>query len=164
MSSDISRFISKAKELWRSGSPQAAISLANELVQKYPTEIRTWLLRAHLYNLNENHKEAIADLTHAININDMEPHLFYTRGTCSFALADYESALNDFSKGLQLCDYHNNDYYRGELHFWRAETLLKLGRKRDALADLVYVDEDHTSWTDKLRTKADLLKDCDLPG
>lgn len=141
------------------------MSLANELVKQYPDEMRVWLLRSHLHNLDENYKDAIGDLTRAIEINPMEPHLFYTRGTCRFAQADYEGAVNDFSKGLALCDYHSSDYYRGELYFWRAESLLKLGRKQDALLDLAHVGEDQTSWTDKLRTKSDLLRDCNgLPG
>jgi hypothetical protein len=67
---------------------------------------------------------------------------------------------------LEVCERYKNDAYREELHFWRAEALLRLGKKQEALTDLAHVyDNDFASWTYKLRTKADLLADCSkLPG
>jgi len=69
--------------------------------------------------------------------------------------------VDDFTMGLVLCDHYNNDYYREPLHFLRADGLLKLGKKRVALRDLEHVRADFSSWTYKLRTKAELLAECD---
>jgi hypothetical protein len=95
----------------------------------------------------------------------LEPHLYFTRGRYRFALNDNLGALEDFSKGLQLCDHWNSDYYREEILFWRAETLLRLGKKEDALIDLARVSDDFSSFPYKLRTKRELTADCaDLAG
>jgi len=42
----------------------------------------------------------------------------------------------------------------------RADVLVTLGRKAEALADLEHVGDDHVEWTTKLRTKAAILADC----
>jgi tetratricopeptide (TPR) repeat protein len=157
--------ISKAKELERLGEDESAMQLANDLVAQYSSEMKVWLLRGHLHALNRNFTDAVVDLTRAIEINSKEPHLFFTRGMDRFALGDNAPATEDFTKALDLCDLYNNDYYRETLHFWRAEALLRLGKKREALADLARVPDTFSFWTYKLRTKSDLLADCSrLPG
>jgi len=164
MSLHLDHLISKAEHLARSGDNDEAMSLATDLTEQHPSEIKVWMLRAHLWTLKRDYTQAIADLTRAININGMEPSLFYDRGRHALALGDVLSAISDFSEGLRLCDGYNDDYYRGPLHFFRAEALLRLGRKHEALADLHHVREDFTTWTDKLRTKAELLAECsELP-
>jgi tetratricopeptide (TPR) repeat protein len=141
--------ISKAQELVKRQDSHGAMLLANELVKQYPNEIKAWSLRAYLHERNENYTEAVADLTRAIDINALEPHFLYSRGRYYFGLGDDQSAVNDFSKGLVLCDYHNSDYYREELHFWRAEALLRLGKRQEALLDIACVGNElalgHTS-------------------
>jgi tetratricopeptide (TPR) repeat protein len=165
MGSHLNDLISKAEELAKHGESEGAMSVANELVEQHPNEINVWFLRAYLHELRNHYAEAIADLTHAIDINADEPHFFYSRGRYNFALGDAQSAIHDFNKGLALCDKHDSDYYREELHFWRAEALLRLGKKQEALSDLGSVRNDFSSWTYKLRTKEELLADCRrLPG
>lgn len=166
MNSDLDGLVSKAKELEQSGDVEGAISLANELVAQHPDEIKAWSLRGYLYALNHEYEKAAADLTRVIEINAADPYHFYSRGRYRFALGQNESALDDFTEALGVCDRYKNDDYREELYFWRAEVLLRLGKKRGALADLAHVrDSGFTSWTYKLRTKADLLADCaKLPG
>jgi tetratricopeptide (TPR) repeat protein len=160
MTATLDELISKAKELAKVHDEEGAMSLATELVQQYPQEMRVWSLRAYLHGLQGNYTEAVADLTRAIEINPAEPHYFYSRGRYRFGLSDNPAAIEDFSKGLDLCDRYKSDYYREELHFWRAEALLRLGKKHEALSDLAHVSDDFRSWTDKLRTKAELLADC----
>jgi tetratricopeptide (TPR) repeat protein len=160
VTSELDNLIAKAKKLARNRDEEAAMTLANELVAHYPNEMKVWLLRGYLHELGNDYTGAVADLTRAIEINAMEPHLFFTRGANRFALGDDQSAIDDFTEGLDLCDLHKNDYYRETLHFWRAEALLRLGKKHEALADLARVHDGFRFWTYKLRTKADLLDDC----
>jgi hypothetical protein len=77
-------------------------------------------------------------------------------------MEDAKTVVQDFSKALELCDFQENDYYREELHFWRAEAFLELGKQREALRDLAKVRDDFQSLTYILRTKQDLLHDCGL--
>ncbi len=152
--------ILRAKELARSGDADGAAQLADELIAAHPQEMQVWLLRGNLHELGDNHAAATADLTRAIELNSGEPHLFYTRGRYRFQLGNNAGAVEDFDSGLELCDRLENDYYRGELHFWRAEALIRLGEMQKALQDLSHVRDDHRAWTYQLRTKQDLLRDC----
>jgi tetratricopeptide (TPR) repeat protein len=161
MSTNLDEQIAKAKNLAQSGDEEGGMSMATALVEQHPVEMKVWSLRAYLHAGNSNYEQAIADLTRAIAINSMEPVLFWDRGRYKSLLRLDESAVSDFSRGLELCDSHKDDYYREALHFSRAEALIHLGRKREALADLNHVREDLKTWTYKLRTKAELLTDCD---
>ena len=158
--SSIDNIIAEAKGLARRHENARAISLADELVRQHPNEMKAWLLRSYLHELAAEYVHAISDLSKAIEINSMEPHLFYNMGRYHFLVDDVEASIQDFSKALELCDFHENDYYREELHFWRAEAFLRLGRKRDAMTDVSSVRDDFKSWTYMLRTKQDLLRDC----
>jgi tetratricopeptide (TPR) repeat protein len=160
MNSTIDSLVSKAEKLARSDNHEEAMALALSLIERYPEETRVWSLRAYLHGRNREHSKAIADLTRAIEINRMEPKLFYDRGLEELALRDNQAAADDFTTGLELCDHYANDYYRESLHFLRAEAFLGLGRKQRALADLEHVRDDLKSWTFKLRTKAELLDEC----
>ena len=165
MDTDLDGLISKAKSLKRSGDAEGAISLANELVQKYPDEMDSWSLRAYLHASGSNYELATADLTHAIAINSMEPVLFWDRGRYESKQGNYQSAVSDFSRGLELCDHYKDDFYREALHFFRAEALINIGKKSEALADLDHVRAGLKTWTYKLRTKAELVEECGkLPG
>ncbi len=160
MSFVLEDLIFKADEMARNQDVPGAMALANQLLDEYPGEIKVWMLRGYLHELNEEYEQAKADLTHAIGINSREPDLYYNRGRFAYQLGDFQDAVQDFSKGLDLCDFHNNDYYRDELHFWRAATLLNLGDKQGALDDLNRLPEDFSSCTDRPQTKQDLVIAC----
>jgi tetratricopeptide (TPR) repeat protein len=160
MDATLEQEILRAKELARSGDADGAAQLADELVGAHPDAIQVWLLRGYLHERTENHIAAAADLTRAIELESGEPHLFYTRGRSRFQLGDDAGAVEDFDLGLELCDRLENDHYREELHFWRAEALIRLGKIHEALQGLSRVHDDYRTWTNRLRTKRDLLKDC----
>lgn len=176
MNPSVDSLIAKAKELAQKDEGERAMALANELTEQHPDELRVWSLRAYLHGRSGNYAEAVADFTRALEINAKEPELgldkgiltavdlLFNRGADSFALGNIQSAIDDFTKGLDLCDRYGSDDYRETLLFWRAEALLRLGRKHEALLDLASVRDDFSFWTYKLRTKADLLNDCRLPG
>jgi tetratricopeptide (TPR) repeat protein len=157
MSVELEQSIAKAKELARNGNDSGAMALADELVIQHPNEMRVWMLQGYLHELNEEYEQAKADLTRAIELNGLEPHLYYSRGRFAFHLDELRDAAQDFSKGLELCEFHKNDYYRDELLFWRALTLLKLGDRQGSLDDLSRLPEDFSTWTDRPQTKQDLL-------
>jgi|SRR5271163_2297975 len=160
MSSTLDDIIAKAKALARRNETDEAMRLATELTGQYPKEMEAWLLQGYLHELEDDYPKAVADLTRAMELNPSEPHLYYSRGRYLFQLHEDDPAVRDFNKGLAMCDFNNNDYYREELHFWRAEALLRLGAKEEALKDLSQVPDDFRSWTYALRTKQDLLRDC----
>jgi tetratricopeptide (TPR) repeat protein len=160
MDAKLEQEIMKAKELAKCGDADGAAQLAEVLIAAHPEEMRVWLLRGYLHESTDNHAGAVADLTHAIELNSNEPHLFYTRGRNRFLLGNVEGAVEDFALVLELCDRLESNYYREELYFWRAEALFRLGKMEEALENLSLVHDDYRTWTNQLRTKSDLLKDC----
>jgi len=161
MRKELNELIAKAKKLVNDKNREEAMSLADQLVEQYPNETESWGLRAYLHALNQSYNDAIADMTRAIEITPTEVFYFYSRGRYRFALQENQLAVDDFTNGLHLCSQYKKEDYREELHFWRAEAFLRLGRQNEALFDLAHVPGDeYTSWTDRLRTKADLVADC----
>ncbi len=160
MTPELENAIASAQAMARADNTAGAMAVAESLLAEHPDEMEVWLLRGYLHELNADYSEAKSALSRAIELNGSEPHLFYNRGRFSYHLGELREAVQDFSKALELCDFYNNDYYRQELYFWRAETLVKLGRKQEALNDLSQVDADFSSWTDHLQTKQELLAAC----
>ena len=160
MSSALEVSIAKAKKMARNNDVPGAMVVANRMLSEYPDQIEVWMLQGYLHELNEEYEQAKADITRAIELNELEPHLFYSRGRLLYQLGKLREAVQDFGKGLDLCDYHKNDYYRHELLFWRAATLLKLGDKKGSLDDLSRLPDDFSSWTDRSQTKQDLVAAC----
>jgi Flp pilus assembly protein TadD len=74
--------IEQAKQLYRSGRSNAAFDLASKLVADYPGKTQVWLLRSFLYELQEDFDEAESDLTRAVQVNGLEPHVFTPEGEC----------------------------------------------------------------------------------
>jgi len=160
MNLDLEQGIYKVRDVASFGNTEEAVSIANALVQQYPGEIRVWMARAHVQALMGDDEAVVSDVSKAIKINPMEPDLFFNRGRFRLRTANISGAIDDFTKGLELCDSHNNDYYRETLLFMRAEALARLGRTSDALADLAHVRDDFRIYTTCLRNKADIVAEC----
>jgi tetratricopeptide (TPR) repeat protein len=160
MSDMLDALIKKAESLTRDDEVQSALEIANGLIESNPERAEVWLLRAYIHGRSRNYRRAIEDLTEAISISRVEPSIFFDRGRYQLQVREYGKAIEDFSEGLGLCDYHQNDYYRDALHFFRAEAYLQLGRRRKVLADLEHVHDDLPTWTTRLRTKSELLQEA----
>jgi len=142
------------------GNYEEALRLLDELAVRYPREAKIWVERAAINGRQKDIGATIADWTKAIELCDKEPHYFYMRGIEFFALSQYRSAISDFTKVIELCDFYNSDYYKGPAYFFRADAHLRLGCFEQARSDCMHVRDDMRTWTDKLRTKADILAEC----
>jgi tetratricopeptide (TPR) repeat protein len=160
---NIDQLIAKAEQLAIAGDDAAALSMADHIVADFSRDMRSWSLRAYLHARRHEYGAAIDDLNCAIEINDREPSLFFDRGRYHLIRGTYDDAVDDFSAGLRLCDYYKNDYYREALSFMRAEAFLRLGNKSAARSELMAVRDNFTLWTDRLRTKSEMLRECDRP-
>jgi tetratricopeptide (TPR) repeat protein len=160
LTDSLERKIRTAEQLARSCDIAAALAIADEVLVEAPSSLRSWMLRAFVHELAENHAAARADLSSAIELEPKEPHLFYTRGRMSYLLGDFADALEDFSEALRLGQIHENDYYDQEVSFWRAATFVALGNFEAARADLSRVNDGFCTWTNGMLTKADLLAQC----
>lgn len=152
--------IQEAKRLAHAGDDAEATALAHSLAEKYPSTVEVWTLLAYLHARNRDYREAISHVTRAIEIDSTEPSLLYDRGRYMLAIGQNSQAVSDFSKAIQLCDLHRSDYYREALHFLRAEAHLARNAPDEALRDLAHVRDGFQAWTDRLRTKQQLVEAC----
>ncbi len=160
MMSSLDTLISKAETLARAGDHESAMTIADELARQRPAEARVFSLRAYLYERVRNYPRAIAEASRAIAIDPLEPGFVFSRGRYYLHAGKYRHAADDFTTGLFLCDRLKDDYFTGAFHFLRAEAFVQLGRKNEALADLLQVRDDMKLWTVRLRTKSELLEEC----
>lgn len=160
MAKTLHELISKARSLATNKNESEAFDLANRIVEKYPHEPESWMLRGYLNDLTGNLEGAINDVERAMTLGSAGPREFYTRGKYQFQLGRDTAAIEDFTAAISLCDCLKDDYFRNALHFDRAEAYLRQGKKAEALADANLVPDDMRWWTFELRSKEDLIRDC----
>jgi tetratricopeptide (TPR) repeat protein len=160
MIDEVASRIKEAESSTAKGEEAVAMLIANGLVESAPEDERVWSFRAYLHARNREYPAALADWTHAIAIAPEDISLFLGRGTHHLRCGQSASALADFDEALRLSDVHGNDYFRQTLHFLRAEVLLQLGRRDEALIDLQRLPDGFRYRTRSLRTKEDLTSEC----
>jgi tetratricopeptide (TPR) repeat protein len=138
----------------------AVVDDALKLVDRYSDEPRIWCLLAYVHARRGNTEDAVADVTQAIELSPSEVGLYFERGRYLSKLGRHRQAVDDFDRALGLCEQQQNDYYRESLCFLRADALIRLNRKAEALTDLSHVRDDFALWTTELRTKQGLLAEC----
>jgi len=156
MTQSLEARIAETRRLAESGRLDEATATADDVVAQYPTESKSWALRAHLRTLAEDYAGANADLDTASRLRPDEPYYFFRRGLNSLVIGDWHSALLDLTTGMKLRDPAYEEAFR----FARAEALIELGRKREARRDLETLPDNIRMWTSRLRTKEDLLSAC----
>ena len=93
MNATLEKKVRRAKELAQAGEADDAAQLADELIAEHPGEMQLWLLRGYLNERVGNHAAAADNLTRAIELTSLEPHLFFTRGRYRFQLCDDVGAV-----------------------------------------------------------------------
>jgi tetratricopeptide (TPR) repeat protein len=152
--------LKKITDLARAENYEAALRRIDQLAAEWPNEPKIWAERAFVNERQGDREAALCDLARTIALCNDEPHHFYIRGILLFQLGRYDEAICDFTKVLELCDYHKSNYYRSPAHFFRADAYLRLKQYKKAKADCEHVRDDMCTWTDRLRTKADILAEC----
>jgi tetratricopeptide (TPR) repeat protein len=162
MSEPLDSLINDIEKLVRAKDP-TAVERAAQLAEQYPDAPKVWFLVAFVHSMNDDMDGAIAAMTRLVDIAPREPAVFFDRGRYEQRRGNLEAALADFTEGIALCEQLHAEYYLESLYFFRADVLVALGRKAEALADLAHVSDDCVLWTTELRTKAAILADCGVP-
>lgn len=134
--------------------------MLDDLLAREPDFHQAWAKRAYVNDAKGELQAALEDVSRAIAISSLEPAYYDKRGRYLFQLHKYRDAVADFTRVIELCDQHKSDYYRACAHFARADAYIRLGEYEKAKFDLENVTDDHRAWTDRLRTKQDLLAEC----
>jgi tetratricopeptide (TPR) repeat protein len=152
--------LDEAATATNAGDFAGALERTDQLAAKYPDEAQIWELRAHIFRQQGDVERAIVERSKAIQLSGKEPHYFYIRGIDFFGLGKYRQAVSDFTKVIELCDYHKSDYYRQGAYLFRADAFVRLKEYKLARADCEQVDDKMRTWTDRIRTKAEILAEC----
>jgi tetratricopeptide (TPR) repeat protein len=152
--------LKKVETMARTDRYEDALRRLDKLAVAFPVEVEIWATRAYVNGRQGERAAAIADWTKAIGLCDKEPHYFYMRGSNYFRLGQFRKAVSDFTKVIELCDFYNSDYYREPAYFFRADAHVRLKEFEKAKADCMHLRDELPKWTDKLRTKAEIITEC----
>jgi tetratricopeptide (TPR) repeat protein len=140
-----------------------AVERAARLAETHPDEPKVWFSLAYARARNDDMDGAVTAMNRLVDIAPREPAVFFDRGRYEQRRGNLEAALADFTQGIALCEQLHAEYYLESLYFFRADVLVALGRKAEALADLEHVKDDCVLWTTELRSKFALLTECGQP-
>ncbi|HEX4265611.1 MAG TPA: hypothetical protein VH597_14840 [Verrucomicrobiae bacterium] len=152
--------LQKIENLARDENYNEAWQLLERMTAENSQEYRVWTTHAYVHSRQGETEIAIEDLSKAISLCDKEPDPFYTRGILFFQRGSYRDAISDFTSVIKLCDYHKSDYYREGAYFFRADSYVKVGEFEKARSDCAHIASGMRTWTDKLKTKEDILSEC----
>jgi tetratricopeptide (TPR) repeat protein len=162
MSEMLDSLVKDIKKRLRAKDP-TAVERAVQLAEQYPDEPEVWRVLAFAYELNDDMDRAVAAMTRMKEVSPPDPSIFFFRGHDEHNRGNLEAALADFTEGIALSEQLQDERYLSALYFMRADVLVTLGRKAEALADLEHVEDDHVAWTTKLQSKFALLTECGQP-
>ena len=162
MSELLNSLIDDIRKRARAKDP-TAVERAAQLAEQYPDEPRVWRLLAFAYEMKDDMDGAVAAMTRMKEVSPPEPSIFFFLGHDEHNRGNLEAALADFTEGIALSEQLQDERYLSALYFMRADVLVALGRKAEALADLEHVEDDHVAWTTELRSKFALLTECGQP-
>jgi len=160
MNAIIKSALSEIDELARTERYDEALRRVQQLTAEHPSEPWIWRTRGYVNSRQGNTQAAIADLSRAIAMQGIEPDFYYTRGILFFQERSFKKAVMDFTKVIELCDHHRSDYYREGAYFFRADAFVRLREFEKAKSDCRHVKDGMRTWTDQLRTKEGILKEC----
>jgi len=162
MSEPLDSLIKDIEKRVRAKDP-TAVERAAQLAEQYPDEPEVWFSLAFVYSMYRDMDGAVAAMTRMIDIAPPNPMNLFFRARYEHKRGNLEATLADCTEGIALSEQRQDERCLSSLYFMRADVLVTLGRKAEALADLEHVEDDHVEWTTRLRTKAAILADCGVP-
>jgi tetratricopeptide (TPR) repeat protein len=120
-------------------NPQRALELENRYIAAHPEDGHGYFSRHLSWMSFEDYDKAMQDCMMSLRLNPA-PFSFMARGKIYRAIGDHERAVADFSH------FHDLDYeeWRDTLGpYYRADSLARLGRLDEALADCALIEDDH---------------------
>lgn len=161
MDAEIEQSLGNARRLAREEDYQGAEQILSELQVLYPRRPQVYSVLAYVHSRAGHIRKAISDISEAIAINSEEPAYFFNRGRYYLESGQDQRSIDDFSRVLELCSRYNDRYYETTAYFYRAEAYVRSGYFERAKADCAHVSDGFRVWIDRIRTKEDILADCE---
>lgn len=160
MMKDVNKLCKHASELADADCYARARETVGKAIDCDPENPLVWNTRSYIHACEGRLEDAVVDLSRSVSLCDYEPHPYFTRGQILLKLGRLKEAIDDFSRVLELCDLYSSDYYRPTAHFFRADAYVRTGKFSEALADCDRVPDGTCIWTDRLRTKIEIVAEC----
>jgi len=96
-----------ADKLLKAKEPNAARKLYSKILKKEPTCYKALMGRANAYYDLQDYTPSLIDYTNAIKIKDNDPMAYALRGGVYFVIKNYEMAIADFTKMIELDEKHS---------------------------------------------------------
>lgn len=135
---------------------RAAQARCDAALAEYPESVELLRVRAQLRQRFGDLAGAIDDANRIVALRPDRAASYLARGQYLVSSGQFEASVADFTEVLQRFPQHWDLAL-----FYRAEALLRWGRFAEARADVVRLPDDFIAWFETVRTKAQLIEDCD---
>lgn len=153
--------IEQIRQLVKREKYSEAIELADHYLVNNPKEAQMWSSKSYVNAQAGDILGAIDDVSQAIALAPDEPAYWYKRGQYWFEKEDYKQAIVDFSHTIEASHKHGTSYYVGPAYLFRADSYLRIGELQKARDDCQQIPNDLRTWTDRIRTKEAIVKECE---
>ncbi|MBI4741500.1 MAG: hypothetical protein HY777_08155 [Betaproteobacteria bacterium] len=137
-----------------------AVVLARSAVEQEPSSAEAWGILAHALEIAGEFESAILAANHVLELAPDEPAHWFQRGWLHLLVDAAQDSLEDINKVLALSRSLGNDYYAEMAAFLAAESLRRLHRYKEALAQCANVREDFSVYVGMPLSKTSLVTTC----
>ncbi len=109
--------------------------VANKVVEKIPSDPKSYILRGRAAQSDQNWSAAITDFTHAIELNSKFSSAYEHRSNAFAGLKQFDKALADLNKAIEL------DPNNGAAYFARGNFFTFQNKNIEAIADYTNADK-----------------------
>ena len=155
--------IEKIRQLAKREDYDLALDLCDQEIATSSDLDRLYSARAYVNYRKGDSAQAIADINLAIEKNPKEPHYFYIYGIYLFECGRYDDAIKQFSTAIQLSKDYGSVYYLTPSYFFRADCYVRLKEYEKALADCENIPQETAIWTDRLKSKSEIILQANEP-
>lgn len=118
---DVQTVLDQAEKLLRAKDVKGAVGLLQKEEKNHPKQVKLPLARARLHELAGQHKEAVAALTTALEIEPNNVELLDERGNAHFKAGLFKESALDFDRVIKQQPDQFNGHWRRGISLWYAE-------------------------------------------
>jgi tetratricopeptide (TPR) repeat protein len=149
--------VARISMLTQNGEYRDALVVAIQLVDRHPGQPKAWSKRAHVYAQLEQWQQATHDIGIAIEIEPTAIEYWYKRGTYSFASGNEPAAIPDFGRVIEMSLKSGQTFFLNSAKLYLADACIRQRRYSEARRLCQQLPDDYQGWTDRLRTRDQLL-------
>ena len=148
-------------KLAKEGMYDEAIQICGKYIAAHPNQREGYKQRSFIFGRMKLWKDAIKDVDILINMGHEEPDDYFSRGRWHLMAGNVSSAIDDFSKIIEIEGVLQRKYYTESAYFYRAKAYIEIGLFQEAIDDCEKIrDGFNVHLMGKLVSKADILSEA----